>query len=410
MPTSRSLQKHISIETGGSKHDEKTPLLASSSHHDDHFNTTKAGNRSIVSQRGGRRLLLTFQSLFVFAVVGGLALFLFYSRSSSEDVKSLEHLVQISDSGEYTVTYPGTLTATDTFADLAKLMVPVWFEASLLALAVFSPAVDPSQVHNARKCLLTTRNLLDVFSPVYSNRNHLWKNLRNYYKQGYELAGSFQDLAHGNVTFDQDLWNQRRNILLEWKNDFQSYQQKHSTTLLFFLLHPHQRGCFAHKESHLFWAELASSDHPLPCGNDLATPSLQRLANLQLQNALTYLHVILQYDNVLSREHQLEYHNLRKELRSFLDECNLFGFVLFPNVLDKKELSATKILVEARTRVGNLNDHWEKFNLYRTTNRHPSEQVRLEEEIIKEWDSFKEWSQKDHLADSIQLLIHSTTA
>lgn len=329
--------------------------------------------------------------------------------SASAESSHLKTLVNISDSGLYVVTYPRNLTETDTFAALAQLMLPVWFEASLISLSVFTSTVDPSDVHNARKCLLTTRDLLDVFSPVYSNRNPLWQDLRGYYKHGYELAGSFQDLHDGHVTFDQDLWHLRRQALLEWKVKFERHVGRHN--LRYFLLHPSQSGCFDHKESHLFWAELAmvDTDHPLPCGNDLATTSLQQLAVVQLNNALDYLGVIMEYDVVLSREHQLQYHNFRKEIRSFVDEYNLFGFVLFPSI-GKEDLAAIDTLIYSRLLLGELNDHWEAFNLYRDEGETQAEQPKLVKNINMEWNDFKEWSQTSNLSGAIQSLVKTLSS
>jgi len=225
----------------------------------------------------------------------------------------------------------------------------------------------------------------------------------------------FQDLDHGNVTYDAVLWAERRQNLLRWKTDFVRYERMHRH-IRAFLQNPSDYGCFDHKESHLFWAELVDDDdndaqHPLPCGNDLATPSLQRLAVLQLNHAQTYLASIMHYDTVLSREHQLEYHNLRKELRSFLDEYSLLGFVLFPQKqLNREQAEALDTLVQARAVLGNLNDHWEKFNLYRERHTHLAEQDVLQEQIAVLWNDFKVWAETNDLAGAIQTLIEDMSA
>ena len=64
---------------------------------------------------------------------------------------------------------------------------------------VFTDTVLPGEVAQARKVLLQTRDLLDVFSPVFprtNKHNDLWVELRLQYKQGYEIVGEFLDLNH----------------------------------------------------------------------------------------------------------------------------------------------------------------------------------------------------------------------
>jgi hypothetical protein len=416
LATVRSLHTNVSIEAGcGSQHDENTHLLAGRKH------------RAINEKVHIRHCMLIF-ILSSFAGAAMTAFFLYHHTKQKLSNDDFQSLVHISDEGDYSVTYPRNFTAPEeTFASLAELMLPVWFEASLLSVSIdLTSDVDPSQVQHSRKCLLTVRDLLDVFSPVYSNKNKHWIQLREYFKNGYELAGEFQDLDHGKVAFDADLWQERRQSLLLWKADFQYFVKMHERTVLSFLLHPVPNGCFDHRESHLFWDDefLADSDqstprlgtnyHRLPCGEELATPSLQRLAILQLNKALTYLNTVLLYDTVSSRERQLEFHDLRKELRSFLDEYNLFGFVLFPNAEDEKYQrydgssslpSSIDILIEARKRLGDLNDQWETFDLYRTKDVHREEQDALETEIQTEWDGFKEWTQVWNLSGAMQNLV-----
>jgi len=320
-------------------------------------------------------------------------------RVSAEAEAYLKPLVGIDESGRYGVTYPRNITEKDTFADLAKVMIPVWFEASLVALSTFNPTVQPADVHGARKCLLTTRDLLDVFSPVYTNSNRLWYRLRSQYKEGYELAGSFQDLHDGNVTYDEQLWHRRRQKLINWSVKFERYVRSRNF-ILYFLLHPSPDGCYDHKVSHLFWG--TAGRHP-PCGDDLARFSLQQLALVQLTNALHYLTIIMEYDDVLSREHQLQYHNFRKEIRSFIDEYNLFDFVLFPQ-LDPDAAAAIDILKYSRTLLGEMNDQWETFNLYREENKEEAARSKLADAIDKDWSNFKSWCESNDLAGAIETL------
>eukprot|EP00562_Extubocellulus_spinifer_P024445 CAMPEP_0178666554 /NCGR_PEP_ID=MMETSP0698-20121128/30553_1 /TAXON_ID=265572 /ORGANISM="Extubocellulus spinifer, Strain CCMP396" /LENGTH=363 /DNA_ID=CAMNT_0020309951 /DNA_START=132 /DNA_END=1220 /DNA_ORIENTATION=- len=274
-------------------------------------------------------------------------------RVSAEAEAYLKPLVGIDESGRYGVTYPRNITEKDTFADLAKVMIPVWFEASLVALSTFNSTVQPADVHGARKCLLTTRDLLDVFSPVYTNSNRLWYRLRSQYKEGYELAGSFQDLHDGNVTYDEQLWHRRRQKLINWSVKFERYVRSRNFILYFLQLH--------------------------------------------------YLTIIMEYDDVLSREHQLQYHNFRKEIRSFIDEYNLFDFVLFPQ-LDPDAAAAIDILKYSRTLLGEMNDQWETFNLYREENKEEAARSKLADAIDKDWSNFKSWCESNDLAGAIETL------
>lgn len=441
----QSIQTHVSIEAGDAASpaqlgsNESTPLLQRQQDDDgmpdgSSSSTQYSGNEFLKQRRFRRAMLLFFLVCFVVIAVGGMAEFIVSERkSASHNAATMSNatttdfsdLVHVSDIGEYSVTYPRNLTTNDTFADLASLMLPVWLEASLMSLSVLTVDVDPAAVKGTRKCLLTTRDLLDVFSPVYSNRTSQWRDLRDQYKRGYELVGTFQDLDHGNVTYDATLWRERRTAVLQWKAAFVRYEGLHDAKVRSFLLNPKPRGCYHHKESHLFWSELIDDGDdddddtdtpdrplPLPRGNDLATPSVQQLARVQLNHALKYLSSILAYDTVLSREHQLQYHNLRKEIRSFLDVYRLFGFVLFPNVDaadDRNFATAIDTLTESRQVLGNLNDHWEKLNLYREKKLHVEQQPVLEQQIAQLWNQFKEWSTRQHLAGAIQCLMDRMT-
>ena len=401
------------VEKGDSyqRNDENTSLLATP-------DVDKKSNKSLEYHRKRERHLLVrlLVGIMIVAAVS-MAIVLYRHqvarRRASDEARSyLQSLVGVSSSGKYTVTYPRNVTKNDTFADLAKLMIPVWFEASLLSLSVFNDTVKPSDVYDARKCLLMTRDLLDAFSPVYTNETRVWGRLRRQYKQGYELAGSFQDLHDGNVTYDKRLWRTRRRELLVWRHQFESFVERRGF-IRTYLLHPSHDGCYTHEEvSHLFWAV---ADRP-PCGDDPAQSSLQQLAIIQLNKALDYFHVIMEYDKVLSRAHQLQYHNFRKELRSFLDEYKLFGFVLFPTTtmkeLNEKEkiLVAIRALEKSRKLLGKLNDHWEAYNLYREKNTEKTAQTDLATQIEEEWTRFKTWSEKNDLACAIQTLLDALVA
>jgi hypothetical protein len=291
------------------------------------------------------------------------------------------------------------------FAELALTMLPPWYTASRMAMnnVLQDKVMDPSNVKNARRVLLTTRDLLDVFSPVYPT-DSLWKKVRTLYKDGYELVGYYQDLDHAHITYDGSLWSKRQNEVLRWKSNFEYFDSRHD-------IHTFLRddvdlvGCYDHAESHLFWGEL---DGALPCGNDVATKSLQKLASVQLNNALDLLQESMSFDTVLDVSKQEIFHDFRKEIRSFLDECDLFEFVLLPdgNAEEKSMIKQSlKTIKMAFKLLGKVNDNWTAFDLYAQRNQRFKEQKQLAKEISTGWDDFKSWSISADLKGSIQFLL-----
>jgi hypothetical protein len=350
-----------------------------------------------------------------------------------------QDLVQISSTGVYSVNYykhnstttPMTPTATTTsrsstttitpstlgggdnsdnrntnhrmFAELALMMLPPWYTASRMAMnnALQDSKMDPANVKQARQVLLTTRDLLDVFSPVYPT-NSLWKTVRTLYKDGYELVGYFQDLDHAHVLYDEELWNERKHDVLQWKSDFEYFDARHDIHT-FLRDNVDMVGCYDHAESHLFWGEL---DGSLPCGNDVATASLQKLASVQLHNALDLLQQSMTFDSVLDVSKQEIFHDFRKEIRSFLDECDLFEFVLLPTYQNDKMIKQSlKTLTMAHKLLGKVNDDWTAYDLYVQRNEHLEKQKQLANEISTGWDDFKAWSISSDLQGSIQYLL-----
>jgi hypothetical protein len=226
------------------------------------------------------------------------------------------------------------------------------------------------------------------------------------YKDGYELVGYYQDLDHAHVAFSQKLWDHRRDDVLNWKDDFEFFDSHHDVHT-FLRNDVDTDGCYDHSESHLFWGEL---DGYLPCGSDSATASLQKLAAVQLNNALDLLNTILKMDSVLDVEDQELYHDFRKELRSVLDEWDLFRTVLFPTAEQSHSpvLPSLKILKEARQRLGDINDNWTAYNLYLTNKERKTDRKALASQINAAWDDFKNWVTKTNLPGVIQTLLHET--
>jgi len=325
-----------------------------------------------------------------------------------------KNLVEVSPKGVYSVRYVtdtgksinGTLGSSGPnriFAELASMMLPPWYTASRMAMndVLKQETMDPSNVKHARQVLLTTRDLLDVFSPVYPTRS-IWGKVRNLYKDGYELVGEYQDLDHAHVAFSQDLWDKRRDEVLAWKRNFAFFDNRHDIHS-FLIDSVDTEGCYNHDESHLFWADLSGA---LPCGNDVASSSLQTLATVQLNNAMDLLNEMMKFETVLDVSKQLVFHDFRKEIRSFLDEWDLFGFVLLPSAKDGTSVKdSLKTLKKAHKLLGKVNDNWTAYDLYVTRNEHKAQQEKLITEINTGWDDFKEWVSSSDLAGTIQFLL-----
>jgi exopolyphosphatase len=186
--------------------------------------------------------------------------------------------------------------------------------------------------------------------------------------------------------------------VLKWKSDFEQFQATHDALL--FLQSP-TTGSHQHKESHLFWQNAAA----LPSGSDSATSSLEMLGKLQLHQVLEYLWQAVPYVSVLEEGAHQHYHNLRKQLRSVVDEYELFGNVMYPET--EQVASAMAVLTRARTRLGNINDDWTAYSIYVENGEYYSEQQRLEIKIDESWTKFRVWVHKVKFEDVIQYLVSS---
>lgn len=329
------------------------------------------------------------------AVVVGLASvvkMVMYNPLSGQ-VKAAQALVKTSD---FTVEYTTPLPPDATFVELANRMLPPWYEASLMAIneALQPDVITPGTVSQCRKTLLMTRNLLDAFSPVFF-KHSLWTKLRKQYKKGYELVGYFQDLDHSGVDYDGKLLQKRLKAVLDWKKGFEEFRHFHAVRQ-FVYQQASPDSCTRHDSSHLFWADQKT----LPCGHDPAKESLQNLGTVQLTSAAHYYTTIRGYDTVLEEDKVDEFHNLRKVLRIFLDEYDLFGDVLLaPSDGMKDQLD---ILNKAQKKLGHLHDVWTAYDIYVQEDSHKSKQKSLADEINAGWKDFLQWAHKNDLSGVIQ--------
>jgi CHAD domain-containing protein len=297
---------------------------------------------------------------------------------------------------------PDVADTSTTLSELAQSMLPSWYLKTVSETPIFTPTVMPADVYETRKIMLKTRDLMDVFSPVYPNNTggtDMWKSTRNQLKLGYMIVGEFQDLHNAHVMYSQQQLVDYRGRVLDWKRNFEEFRRTHSD-VPDFLAAPTLES-FHHEESRLFWKTLDTR----ATGADPATPWLQFLAFKQLERALRYLRHAYPYESVLNENAHEHYHNLRKELRSLTDEFELFEWVMVPTTPETS--SAIEVLKRARKLLGDINDDWTAYSIYVDNNEYYSEQERLAKGINDAWASFKVWVEESDFEGAIQCLAQS---
>lgn len=288
------------------------------------------------------------------------------------------------------------------FQELAALRVPpLYRNMSQQAVPVLTEDMQPADVYASRKLILKTRDLLDVFSPVYPNSTSmdgvdvdLWELVRNLLDVGYEVIGEFQDLDHAHIQYTPEMFDEARDTVLQWRRDFEDFHRRYSfDNILQFLQSPTPKS-YRHRESRLFWKTIEA----LPSGSNAAPASLHVLGSRQTATALVYLTLSFQYDSVLGTVAHEHYHNLRKELRSMTDEYDLLGTFIFP----KSCLPSIKRFKEARQILGDINDMWTAYDDYVTYHMYRSQQKDLAKEIDRAWQNFRIWVEETNFEGTIR--------
>lgn len=412
--------------------------------------------------------------------------------------------------GNDPVSFPHDIT----FAQIAALLVPAYFKASLDSCVstivpaptnedrtVTSTSVLPGEVWVLRKTILKTRDLFDVFSPVYPKhtKNHhiskedeegdmkkvseLWRALRTFLANGYRLIGAFQDLDHAQIMYTPEQLLDFQQQVWAWNTGFLTFVEENMEHIFQFLSFPcgkevnkktkHGHCRYAHHHvSHLFWGTTPEKD--MPFGSvDKAKHVLAKLGNIQLKRAETYLIESLTYEYVLNStqatvppyqfskrrlfDELLEgetihdendesetdkseedrgvfvnvqeiYHNVRKELRSFLDELAIFGDLLLPDTYVIPEIlrdsnsvaktaahsydpvvkiridQAVKVLETTRTVLGDLNDEYAAHAYYQEYDMYPDEQLKLQISVEAKWKHFRKWQEDNDLVGKMRFL------
>ena len=392
-----------------------------------------------------------------------------------------------------------TIPTNVSFGELASVMVPIFFQTTVdLCVSTIVPSnntriyptsVMPDEVFVLRKTMLKTRDLLDVFAPVYPRKlrllghekkdekkdkthggkvnahggekkgegknrsqseeilhkmrmNHhsvvdVWKILRRFLDDGYMLIGDFQDLSHAKVKYTPERLHIYQVQVWNWKEEFVAFVAQNHEGIVDYLSHAcpdktekqeqelslanivktssqlRRKGeekkkkektpsCsyYRSKSSHLFWGSTPRSQ--LPDGNiDDASTVLAQLGSVQLNKALVYLSQALAAEHVVGDQavnkevHEL-YHNLRKEIRSFLDSVDLFGQLLFPGKSFEQHNEDVSLLKQTMKLLGSLNDEVVAYSDYLkwNENEYPEEQLQLKSYISVDWGEFKSWAQE----------------
>lgn len=300
---------------------------------------------------------------------------------------------------------PDVANETTTFQQLAHSMVPSWYATTLCIMPIFTPTVLPGDVYKARKILLKTRDLFDVFSPVYPNTTSddnvssvdLWKETRHHLNVGYMIVGEFQDLHNAHIIYTQAQMEDLRKEVLDWKHAFDDFRAS-NPNVVDYVASPSPLS-FRHHESHLFWGDATT----LPSGTDSATSSLRIIGTMQLKRALQYLYSVFSYASVMDEYAHAHYHNLRKELRSIVDEYELFGSVMYPDT--ERVHSSMDVLTTARKLLGDINDDWTAYSFYVENDEQYGEQTRLARAIDEAWAYFQLWVHESKFEGAIQYLL-----
>jgi hypothetical protein len=334
--------------------------------------------------------------------------------------------------------HPTTSTTTPvTFQFLAQRLILTRYQQMLHALdTTLTDHVQPANVAVPRKRILATRDLMDCFSPVYTNQSlvsssssnqDMWVVIRRSLDQGYTIMGQFLDLNHAHIRYTALELQAARTLVLQWKQSFDA-NIRHNGPIQHYLFHATAMATndksamgFSHAHSsRLFWGSYQGR---LPSGGDTADKALQSLGVHQINLSLQALERVeihgynttLFNATVAPEVIQEEYHSLRKLLRCLVDEYRLFeghDVDMFGSSHSPTMAAASMdILQTARILLGDLNDDWTAWDFY----RHRPERMRrgdvsskrlalLRNAMDCQWQAFQTWSHQVNLMGTLVAL------
>jgi len=285
------------------------------------------------------------------------------------------------------------------FATLAKSFVPTEYNKMLPLMSVLTPTVQPQDVYAVRKQILRARDMLDVFSPVFPNatlNTDVWGVMRSSLDDGYTLIGNLQDLNHSDVPYTQMDLNAKRNPVLQW---LASFNQQNSQYNFGNFVTDAQLGTYTHKnESSFYWKKVPAR----PTGESVGTKTLQYLLSTQLQTALKFYDTVYPVSSVINESIHAIFHDLRKDLRTVMDEDKEFGAMLLPQTTAYNNMF--NILGDARDKAGNINDEITAYYYYQS--HHEDWKLpAMTTQINNDWAAMKTWmTQVDLRGTLVQML------
>mmetsp|Transcript_18937 Transcript_18937/g.43946 ORF Transcript_18937/g.43946 Transcript_18937/m.43946 type:complete len:417 (+) Transcript_18937:156-1406(+) len=340
--------------------------------------------------------------------------------------KSAKSMVSVHENGGFSVSHENVKDDV-TFSELSKIMLHPWYEASIMA--VFDDPgwkakdnIDYESLHNVRTVLRNTRSMFDIFSPVFSDapyydgkkrKNYkdpsLWRKIRMQYKKGYVLLGELQDLY--GVTYTDKLYNERLKKVITWRSKFMAFQKQYQVRRFLYsdfstgLGGIDPKGHYFHDSSHLFWAKTA--EDTLPYGHDSGIHVIRNLGRIQMDHCLDFLEIISNYTTVVPEEHEIEFHNLRKQMRVFDEGHNVLGDVLVPANDPEEAKTITHIFEmfqENTDKLGAVNDQWTGRDIYIQEGSHPDKVKDLAVKMDLDWLKWLEWETEHDLKGKLQYL------
>jgi len=286
------------------------------------------------------------------------------------------------------------------FAGMAKTFVPAEYAKMGPLMSIITPTVQPQDVYLIRKQILRARDMLDVFSPVYPNFYEgvdLWSVMRGCLDDGYTLIGDLQDLNHSNVPYTQADLQVKRNLVLQWQMSFNQLNQQYNFANF---VGDAQLGTYTHvNESSFYWKKVPSR----PTGESLGTKTLQYLLSNQLQTALKYFDTVDPVSSVITESIHAIFHDLRKELRTIMDEQNEFKTALLP--VTTQYIAIFNLLGMARDKAGNINDEITAYYYYQSHHQ-LMKLPALQTQINSDWAAMKLWMQQVNLRGNLVQLLN----
>jgi len=280
----------------------------------------------------------------------------------------------------------------------------VAYQAMLPLLTQLTLGTMPANVYTVRKGLLTARDMLDVFSPVYTNNTNgvdLWGIVRKSLDDGYTLVGNFQDLDHSHVSYTEKDLETRRNATLDWKESFVALEAKYD--VVNFVSGPELMMYTHLNESSFYWKYVKMSMRPK--GSAEAHTALQYLLFTQINTSLAYYDFVYPYISVINDSIHTIFHDYRKMLRTMSDEEVALGDMLVSTT--NTTIVATFALInDARSRLGNINDEVTAYDFYMQDGK-TSKAAAMKSEIDSDWEAFKTWSTMENFRQKLVDLQNS---